>query len=255
MLLVGGGGAGDSGQYIFDLTWGMCSAGGGGGEVLEVELVAPPPGAYAVEIGPGGVAYGTPGGGNIHGGQTKFGPILRAIGGGGGGALFSQSSYENAYATTGFNTAGAPRAAWTPAGRVLGGFSGGTSFANYSSIVSGGGGGGSGGPGGNATSGAPGLGGVGKFSSLTGLPVEYGRGGTGGHTSVGRGAPAFGPGGGGGGGRPQESNTLWGEPGNAGFLAFRYLTGTQTWTGGNVTQFDSWTIHTFTADGTATRTA
>ncbi|MCA3715378.1 hypothetical protein [Phenylobacterium sp.] len=43
--------------------------------------------------------------------------------------------------------------------------------------------------------------------------------------------------------------------GNAGILVARYLTGTQSWTGGNVTTDGPWTIHAFTADGAFTRTS
>lgn len=251
VLLVGGGGAGDSGAYFSSFAQGICSCGGAGGEVLEAKLVAPAVGSYAVTIGVGGIPYGA--GAAIHwGGITKFGDTLSAIGGGGAGGGYVQSGYESTYATSGFNSAGLSRTGWV-AGRVLGGFPGGTSWTDYSSVLSGGGGGGSGGPGANATSAAPGIGGVGKFSSITGLPVEYGRGGTGGHHSIGRGPAAFGYGGGGGGGKNGEPFGTYGEPGNAGIFVLRYLTGTQVWAGGVVSYSGLYTIHTFTADGTITR--
>lgn len=246
LLLVGGGGAGDVGN-VGAVTSGLCPAGGAGGQVLEIEIPSPAPGSYPVTIGLGSQGY-FPGLAT----ETRFGTLLIAIGGGTGGLAANQNYGEFGF-ISGFNSAGLHRFGAFYVGRPLGGFPGGNFWANYSSIRSGGGGGGAGGAGGDATSAAPGLGGPGRVSSLSGAPVEYGRGGTGGHETIGRGAPAFGPGGGGGGSKPGVAGN--GEPGNPGILILRYLTRTQAWTGGDISQVGPWTIHTCTADTTLTRTA
>jgi hypothetical protein len=244
LLLVGGGGAGDRTQYgpVFHTT-----SGGAGGQVLEVEIPAPALGAYAVTIGVGGIVWSTA----AFGGVTRFGSLLSADGGGGGGYIYYGSAPGSDFIASGFNACGTN--GYSNLARAHGGFVGGAFSTDGSTYGGGPGGGGSGGVGGNATSTTGGAPGPGKISAISGAPIEYGRGGQGGHTIGGAGPAASGPGGGGGGAIPGASTG--GTNGNAGIAVFRYLTGTQTWTGGNVTTSGPWTIHTFTANGTATRTA
>ncbi|MCA3711307.1 MAG: hypothetical protein IM667_00855 [Phenylobacterium sp.] len=240
MLLVGAGGAG--GRPFSFQTWGP--PGGGGGQVLELEVNLPL-GVYPVVIGLGG----NPVSASAAGGSTTLGALFTAIGGG-GNPLFSEGTFYELAPAVGWNAAGNYR---PPAPLPLhrGGYPGGLHFDN-GSRRGGGGGGGSGGPGGDATALIGGPAGPGKFSAISGTPVEYGRGGPGGHSLAAAG-PAIGPGGGGGGGAP--GNEATGHPGNPGILIISYETGTQTWLGGDVTQAGNRTIHTLTADGTLTRTA
>lgn len=238
VLLVGGGGAGDRSNAIFRET-----GGGGGGEVLELEIAPPAPGTYDVVVGLGGVVLGAAAG------LTRFGGILKAVPGGSGAAhLLPSNDIRIALRLSGFSAA----ASGTVTERAFGGFLGGLRVIN-DNWSSGGGGGGAGGPGGNASQLLGGLGGVGRVSSITGLPVEYGPGGRGGSTFGGAGLAPVNPGDGGGGAVPGSSTG--GFNGANGLFVARYLTGTQSWTGGNITVDGPWTIHTFTADGTFTRTA
>jgi len=246
LLLVGGGGAGDRTSGSSNST-GHSTSGGAGGQVLEVEIAAPGLGAYAVTIGQGGTVFSA----NAFGGVTRFGSLLTAIGGGGGGYGYYGSITGTDVFTSGFNSCGT--GGYSNAPRAHGGFVGGTFATDYSTYRGGPGGGGAGGAGGNANTTTGGAPGPGKFSSISGAPVEYGKGGQGGHTVGGAGPAASGPGGGGGGAVPGSSTG--GSNGNAGILILRYLTGTQTWTGGTITTVGPWTIHTCTADTTLTRTA
>jgi hypothetical protein len=246
VLLVGGGGAGDRTPGTSNSS-GHSTSGGAGGQVLEVEITAPDPGAYAVTIGLGGtVLSATP-----FGGVTRFGTLLSADGGGGGGAAYYGTITGPDVFASGFNACGPGGYQNSP--RAHGGFPGGNFSTDYSTYRGGPGGGGSGGAGGNATTTTGGTPGPGKISSISGAPVEYGKGGQGGHTIGGAGPAASGPGGGGGGAVPGSSTG--GANGNAGILIISYETGTQTWTGGTVTQVGNRTIHTLTADGTLTRTS
>lgn len=86
----------------------------------------------------------------------------------------------------------------------------------------------------------PGIGGV--LSSISGASLLYGRNGS--YNFNGTGGAARGYGG--------DSS---GGPGGNGIVVIRYLTGTMTATGGTVTTSGGYTIHTFTANGTFTRTA
>lgn len=247
VLLVGAGGAGDRSNAVFRPT-----GGGAGGEVLELEIPAPALGSYSVTIGVGRVVLqlSPP---LLAQGITRFGTLLSALPGGSGNVHVADQ--WSALTATGFNAAG--RNGFNPDGVALGGFDGGARAIDPDIFnpawSSGGGGGGAGGPGGNATQALGGLGGVGRVSSITGLPVEYGRGGRGGSTFGGAGLAPVNPGDGGGGAVPGSSTG--GFNGANGLFVARYLTGTQSWTGGNITVDGPWTIHTFTADGTFTRTA
>ena len=237
---------GDAGR--FSSLSGPGTAGGAGGQVIELEIPSPSIGSYQIAVGLGGNP--TP---YRLSGPTRFGSLLTASGGGSASLGYSPNEANGLYAASiGFNSSGKVQSFW-PNIPTTGGFPGGNAWSNYSNACGGGGGGGAGGPGGDATISGPGLGGVGVISSITGTPVEYGRGGNGGHTSVTLATPAFGPGGGGGAVRPTTQLPQEGLPGNPGILVFRYLTGTQSWTGGDVSQVGPWTVHTFTADGTATR--
>lgn len=242
VLLVGAGGSGGAGTTSLFASG---AGGGGAGQVLSVTLWLTT-GAYPVAVGLGGRAgYGvTP---RVAGDTTFAG--LRALGGGagypwywggwatgaslGGGANDGGSSPFNARALTGFNA--------SPGGA---GDSGSGQF-NF-----GGGGGGSSGAGLSGGENVRALGGPGVTSSISGTAVEYGRGGNGAlNNDV---APVrTNPGDGGPGAGGNFSSTT----GRDGILILRYLTGTQTWTGGTITTVGPWTIHTCTADTTLTRTA
>jgi hypothetical protein len=241
VLLVGGGGSAGNGFYA--------NGGGGGGQVVEATL-ALPIGAYPVVVGLYG-RWGNYTPDRPVGGATKLAG-LAAIGGACGGPFATNPPISQDGA--GWNSGGQGKSAsWTSQQRSLGGFEGGAQFDDGTNR-GGGGGGGSGGPGGNADASNGGAPGAGKISSITGVPVEYGKGGRGGHTS-GSAPTASLPGEGGGGQAPNSFNPRPPCEGQGGILIARYLTGTQTWTGGAATTVGPWTLHTFTADGTFTRTS
>jgi hypothetical protein len=243
LLLVGGGGSGGTSDT-------GVAGGGAGGEVLEITLPSPALGAYPITIGLGAVAwfnYNTP----TIATPTRFGTLIQALAGGsaqpsnGFGSERLIDGANTPGATTGFGLGSSP---W-PYPKALGGYIGGNAFDNGTE-KGGGGGAGAGGPGGNASDTSRGLGGAPKFSSITGVALPYARGGDGG-SNLGGGARPSEPGSGGKGGVFFDAN----KDGNAGILIARYLTGTQTWTGGAVTTVGPWTLHSFTANGTATRTS
>lgn len=120
--------------------------------------------------------------------------------------------------------------------------------------------------GGGAGSGANGSGingGSGTSSSITGSAVTYGGGGSGGGSSTAGGSGGGGAGsgssggsvggngtnglGGGGGG---GTSTGGGGSSGSGIVILRYLTGTAVATGGTITTSGSYTIHSFTSNGT-----
>jgi hypothetical protein len=82
---------------------------------------------------------------------------------------------------------------------------------------------------------------VGTFSSITGTSLEYG--------------PSKSNRSNDGGGGYGGGNSGDGQPGVAGVVIVSYLTGSMTATGGTITTSGGNTIHTFTANGTFTRTA
>ena len=241
VLLVGGGGAAGH-----DSSNPRGRGGGAGGQVIELTLPVPI-GSYPVTVGLGGDMYL-----QTIGGHTKFFG-LSAAGGADGGPINSNPPINPLGCSFNGGGRGEPGVGFGTITSARGGFEGGALY-NDGSTFGGGGGGGAGGAGGNATISDGGAPGPGKISSISGVPVEYGKGGKGGHTNGSAPAPTL-PGEGGGGLAP--SNVTWPPPaqtkGLAGIFVLRYLTGTQVWIGGTVTVVGPYTIHKFTADGTIAR--
>lgn len=110
LFLVGGGGGGGGGQTAFGGAVTAASGCGGGGEVKErlVSVASIPVGAsVVVTIGAGGVAGAqstTASSCGGRGGDTKFGSLLTALGGGGGHGFGGTATYV---ASPGATTGGA----------------------------------------------------------------------------------------------------------------------------------------------------
>jgi hypothetical protein len=271
-LLVGGGGGGG----------GTLGGGGGGGQVQSGTLNIQVGQSITVVIGTGG-SGGTPvpdifndANYGQSGSATTATGLPSALGGAGGGR--HDRSGLNADGITTANGGGTGSWAGNNGGAgAAGGYAGGSGYSPDSPA---GGGGGAGGPGGNSASGPlrSGAGGIGIDSAVSGTLTNYGAGGGGngvdadgflwsagaaGGSSGGAGSSAAGNnaasnrgGGGGGGGSDGPSATHNGGNGANGVAIFSYPTGSMTATGGAKT-FDGNgnTIHTFTSNGTFTRTA
>ena len=192
LLIIGGGGAGAWGEFIY----GGAGSGGGAGQVLYPTNIAITNQSYTANVGTGGVANsGTPFAYQVQpsGTSTTF-STYTAVGGGGGAGP----------AGTGGNSGN--------------GFSGGN---GYTSGANGGGGGGGGATTGGAngiSSGSGGSGGSGYTSSISGSSIIYAVGGGGGATTGGSGTGnnaghSNTPGSGGGGGSSQGNGLSNGMPG------------------------------------------
>jgi Glycine-rich domain len=131
---------------------------------------------------------------------------------------------------------------------TLGGF--GTPGQGNDGAENGGGGGGAGAVG---TPGAFGLGGVGISNSYSGTPILYCNGGPGAAGGL-PGDNGSTPGSGGGGGDHATGGTTGGL-GAAGIVIIRYLGLVPRATGGSITNDGTYTIHTFTSNGTFTATS
>lgn len=262
-LVVGGGGGGG----------GSVGGGGGGGGVQAGSLTLAP-GSYPVVVGSGGAggAGATSGIGGC-GGASSFAGVA-SIGGGYGGA---SGSGQATYYTAGSGGSGGgsgygPAAVSGGTGTPGQGNAGGAEPAGYTGWGTGGGGASQAGSAGSAAQ--AGAGGQGLTSSITGAAVVYGSGGGGGQQQGYSNAP--GPGGtnggagslqtgnpglantGGGGGAGGYDGNFWpGGAGGAGVVIIRYLTGSMSATGCEITTSGAYTIHrcttsaTFTAMGTA----
>lgn len=183
VLVVGGGGAG--GSLAATNSIGRGSAGGGGAGGVSHRSVVLNPGTYRVVVGRGGQRVQTIVqswvGDNGQNSQLLFGdePVSTARGGGGGGSVKVNGDGESGGSGGGGSWFGGSFTA--PGGFVDGqGWSGATST---NEMVGGGGGGaalslseGNGRP--------DGTGGMGRVLSIVGTPVEYGRGGDGGHLGL-----------------------------------------------------------------------
>ncbi len=157
-LVIAGGGAG--GTY--------CAGGGAGGFLQGTVNIAS--GAYPITVGLGGTNFN-------NGGDSLFGSIAHAIGGGAAqGSLNSNGNSGGSGAGgSGFTgNGGSPTA-----GQGYAGGHGG----NDPSFGGGGGGGGAGGKGGDSNGDDGGLSGAGVTSSISGSPVCYAGGGRGGWVS------------------------------------------------------------------------
>jgi len=197
-LVVGGGGGGG------------VDAGGGAGGVLQGSAVVQAGTPYSVVVGAGGPAVFVNSAFvsvNGNGGQSSFGTLITAKGGGsgatnytlnGGGPVSVNSvSYMGSNGASGGGSGGNSTASNVT---LMGGMAVGGQGHNGGSMSGvanspGGGGGGAGAAGGNATSSAPGAGGIGIQSSITGTATYYGGGGGGGSYGVGGAAGGLGGGG------------------------------------------------------------
>lgn len=250
VLLVGGGGCGGGLHSIFQPNPASNSwpGGGGGGEVIELEMAAPVAGSYAVVVGQPGLIASPQAQLSLR--TTRFGNFVNALGGGNGS--FNGQQFGGGIEMDGGSSSGLTQVApglFGHAGRALGLNSGAGSLPyGDGSIFAGGGGGGAGGNGLAPTSSQRGLGGPGVVSSITGQPVEYSRGGDGLHSGLSPGSAPTTPGSGGP-GREQFANS----DGMPGIFILRYLTGTQVWLGGDLAVVGPYTIHKFTTSGTITR--
>ena len=257
-LIVGAGAGGGGAGY--DLTAG---GGGGGGQVASGSLV-PAIGAYTVTIGTGGV------GGVNYTGNGSDGTLSSALGvsAPGGTKGFAWRSGGFSGTPWGGDSTFAGGIANTTQGTQAGGGGGGA--ASVGNNVTGAVGGGIGAPAGGDYGGD---GGLGVSSDLSGSAQTYGGGGGGGGRLAGgtgkggggnggtgpigagvNGAANRGAGGGGGTYSGVVGSTTGGN-GSDGIAIFRYPTGAFVFTGGTITQAGGYTIHTFTSNGTFTRTA
>jgi hypothetical protein len=259
-VVVGGGGGG--GGSIAEQNWG--GGGGGGGGILQSAIDAPWSTACSVVIGAGGAGgIGNSGGNGMgkNGGDTAVYNITNwAYGGGGGGG--ADREFQTAKAgLSGGNGGGGANAA---GGNPTQGYKGGIGLSNCS-----GGGGGMTQAGANGSQGTGGKGGDGLANYFTGGVVYGGGGGGGGDGSEpsgiggnyaggkggilqqnGGGGGYYGAGGGGAGVRAN----LNGGAGYQGIAVLRYA-GPQICTGGVVSSYGGYTVHTFTASGTFTTPA
>ena len=167
------------------------SGGGGGGYIEYTFRMADLPSSVTVTIGAAGAGRtGSSGDGGV-GGNSTFGALLTAYGGGGGGtAIGGGGAGSHAAGGTGSTTAAS----------IGGGPGGSGAIGGVPGTIWGGAGGGAGGyVGGNAIWGGAGGGGAGASAVSGGVSVFGGNGGAGGDASP---APTTGqaPGGGGGGG-------------------------------------------------------
>ena len=269
-LIVAGGGGGASG-------------GGGGGGVLHATNYSIPVNSnITITVGAGG-SSGSGGSGSSganvggNGGNSSISSAygtITAIGGGGGGNSAVNGGKGADGGSGGGGSYDRPSVAYSAGTAGQGNRGGRSDRAGYGA---GGGGGGAGAAGSNApTTHLGGPGGDGIQSTISGNNIYYGGGGGGGvnhncNCSVNNGGGQGGQGGGGngsslgygngnynngtagnpntgggGGGTDPESTTA--NAGGSGIVIIRYL-GTPKATGGNITEVDGSTIHTFTSIG------
>ena len=161
LIVAGGGGTG------FDV-----GGGGGGGGIVYFAATTLSPGTYTVTIGAGGTSGQTGGASSGNGGNSSFGSLTVALGGGGGGTYPSgQTNGQSGGSGGGAGNQNATGGSGT-AGQ---GFGGGTSSGAWGS----GGGGGAAGAGANGVLGAQVLGGAPAYYSISGSSVAYSGGGYG----------------------------------------------------------------------------
>jgi hypothetical protein len=283
LLIGGGGGSARNASNVYS-----ASAGGGAGGVLYVDKYLMPLGSYSVVIGAGGSAGSNGVDGNI-GDNTTFGSYV-AYGGGGGSADTQTSSgpwgggSEGGYSSlipgqwykgggvrgqgnpvligSGNNSGTGGAGSWAPGypdwtrRQQQGGFGGqGTGefhewlsatstgeLVNSRRYIAGGGGGG--------------------HALYYGTPYNHDNGGIGGGGNGGgyatnstAGAANTGGGGGGNGSTGTAGQYSTNSAGGSGLAIVRYLTGALTATGGTIVTSGGYTYHTFTSNGTFTRTA
>lgn len=250
LLMVGAGGAGG----------GM--AGGAGGEVIYEASRDVIVQSYSVQVGQGGGGGRYFGGGApVAGTASTFDGLTATPGGYGGDVVNQQNTCTNG---GGDGSSLGSGGCASSVGQGSGG--------NSPSGGQGGGGGGYSGNGQAGNSTVAGSGGTGYTSSISGSSIQYACGGgggtyntntrglggcsTAGNGSGGTTAPTAGTDGtGSGGGGASGVTYQTAGAGGDGVVIIKYLTGTVTATGGTITYSGSYTIHTFTADGTFVVTA
>ena len=250
-LVVAGGGGGTQ----------NAAGGGGGGGVRFFEDIVATTGSKAITVGGGGAGAG----GNARGASGGLSQYLsttyRSLGGGAGAPRTSTAGLTPLTGGSGGGGAGGVYANNVGAAGTAGyGSAGGTGTAPDAGCGSrGGGGGGATGTGNwTASGGVGGWGGSGYMTYITGSLMVFGSGGGGSVTCGGTNGGADSGGGvtsvvppanrGGGGGSGPD--TTPGTAGGSGIVIIRYKTGTLTATGGTITTWNGYTIHTFTATGT-----
>lgn len=267
IVVAGGGGGGGNCS-----TCGGAGGGGGGGVVFGKQVVSSPL-SRAVTVGDGGA--GGPAGqyNGTNGANSSFGSIV-AIGGGGGGAQLGTPGRSGG--SGGGGSGGASPAAGAGGAATSGqGWQGGSGL-NVSPF-GGGGGGGAAGHAVSAEGNVSGNGGPGYKTYITGDMMTFGGGGgggvygnaytvgfgdpgssgNGGHGTIssGVGRPGIANRGGGGGGGAGSGYGAAGGAGGSGIVIVRYKTGKLTASGGTISNWNGYTIHTFTANGTFNVTA
>lgn len=258
-LVVGGGGGGGMARSVAENTAG---GGGGGGEVVE-DTVGITVGTHTVTVGEGGAGSTNISNLSQPGGDTIFGAISTALGGGRGGDGDVTADLDGGDGSSGGGGGG-----YEPTTVAGTGGTGTPDNNGGDGNIAGSGGGGGSAVGAGTSGGAAdgGAGGADTSSSLSGSSVTYGGGGGGGagsgsageaSSSAGDGgdntngsnAPANRGGGGGGASQFGSSGDKIGGDGGSGIVIISYPTGSLLATGGNVTQIDGNTIHTFTSNG------
>jgi hypothetical protein len=250
ILLVGGGGAGGSGWPDGS---GGGGAGGGGAGVSQFSTTLQAGLSYPVVVGTGGINVPYPAAGQ--GGSGGNSSIAGVVGYGGTGGFTQGGGYTaiggagGIYTTNGgasYNVGGTG-GAYNSAGSSPGGGGGGSDDIPDGSGVGGDG---------QAWSvtGATYGGGGGGGADYFGLkPGGAGGGGTGGSASGAATAGVNGLGGGGGGGESWNGGgNRWGPGGNggSGIVVVSYVSGSQLFSGGTVTNSGGRYYHTFTTSGT-----
>ena len=257
ILIVGGGAGG--GRRTDDK-----SAGGGGAGGLVETTITLGVQSYGVTVGGGGAGAGCDNCAGSYGGNSTFAGYTALAGGPGQGGG-TGGGYPGGSGGGGKND-NAPGGASTQYSTYGYGYGnrGGTGSNANDSKSGGGGGGGAAGVGGQGGLERGGCGGTGWASSITGTTKYYAGGGGGGGKLLCEGGSGVGGQGGydpsrngkdavantgsGGGGGHQANN---GGSGSAGIVIIRYL-GSQKASGGSVTSWNGYTIHTFTGSGTFT---
>lgn len=253
LLIVGGGGAGGSG---WPDNIGGGGGGGGGGGVTKVNTVLQAGLSYPVTVGTGGVQipYPTAGYGGTGGNST----IAGYIGYGGQGGTPRGGGYDGRGGTGGSGTdgttyySGGAYGAYNTDGGAGGTYGGGGGGGSSDDIPDGSG------VGGNGSSwpitGTTYGGGGGGGADYSGL--KSGGAGGGGTGGSGGGSPTAGTantGGGGGGGGSWGGGTYSpGANGGSGVVIVSYVSGSQLFSGGSVTNSGGRYYHTFTSSGTLT---
>lgn len=248
VLVVAGGGGGGEGAFQF-------GGGGGGGGVIRSSFF-PPAGSYAIVVGPGGLGSVALGNNPPQNGGNSSAFTFTATGGGGGGMAAADLPSKLGKAGGSGGGSASSDQPNNPGGAGTGGQGSAGGAGDQSGLSASGGGGGAsqpgaqgsghvGGKGGDGLAWGPGTwggggGGNGAVGYGNGGTGGGGRGGGGGNPGV-AGAPNTGGGGGGG-----------GYDGGSGVVIIIYPAGTATATGGTITPFGGYTMHTFTASGTFT---